>query len=130
MMTSWWRHDDVTRMTRAYPPNSVTHNICGSSRGIESNSIFWFFSFFQLFCNFCNNFFVFCVYFFVVVLMIFLFRYWRHLPIHVESELIKHLSRFSLSSFSEFLMVIFSRNRSYIGSCYLKYTKSFNGVKI
>ena len=50
------------------PPNSVTHNICGSSRGIESNSIFLFF---QLFCNFCNNFGVF-VYFLVCLLLIFI----------------------------------------------------------
>lgn len=71
------------------------------SRGVDC--FFLFFLILQLFCNFCNNFCVF-VYFLVVFDgSCFLFRYWRHLPIHVESELIKHLSRFSSSSFSKFI---------------------------
>ena len=90
---------DVQARTFPCPPNSVTHNICGSSRGIESNSIF--FSFFNCFAIFVTiSVFLFIFWF---VYCWFLFRYWRHWPIHVESGLIKHLSRFSSSSFSEFL---------------------------
>jgi len=93
---------DVQAGTCPYPPNSVTHNICGSSFS-RGWLFFLFFLILQLFCNFCNNFCVF-VYFLVVFDgSCFLFRYWRHLPIHVESELIKHLSRFSSSSFSKFI---------------------------
>ena len=60
-----------------------------------------FFSFFNCFAIFVTiSVFLFIFWF---VYCWFLFRYWRHWPIHVESELIKHLSRFSSSSFSEFL---------------------------
>ena len=62
---------------------------------------FDFFSFFNCFAIFVTiSVFLFIFWF---VYCWFLFRYWRHWPIHVESELIKHLSRFSSSSFSEFL---------------------------
>lgn len=61
---------------------------------------YYFFSFYNCFAIFVTI----SVFLFIFVgcFYWFLFRYWRHLPIHVESELIKHLSRFSSSSFSEF----------------------------
>ena len=71
------------------------------SRGVDlSRFFYYFFSFYNCFAIFVTI----SVFLFIFVgcFCWFLFRYWRHLPIHVESELIKHLSRFSSSSFSEF----------------------------
>lgn len=80
---------------------SVSAKPCYKQYFCESllaGNLSWIFNFFSHFLKLFCNFFIMCFFWFLFVDLL-LFRYWKHLPIHVASEMIKHLSRFSLNSF-------------------------------